>query len=129
MWRNLTLTRRQAAAAEGAEGEAEAETASLPPHPTVHVSDLQTVSSAIVEANATSGFVFRPSSVALLDVQRGANASAAAAVSPSKPAASGAGMAAGGGVGYDAGKVVCVEKNDTWTIVRDVIVLRGFYQS
>ena len=60
MWRNLTLTRRQAAAAEGAEGEAEAETASLPPHPTVHVSDLQTVSSAIVEANATSGFVFRP---------------------------------------------------------------------
>ena len=60
MWRNLTLTRRQAAAAEGAEDEAEAEAASLPPYPTVHVSDLQTVSSAIVEANATAGFVFRP---------------------------------------------------------------------
>ena len=59
MWRNLTLTRRQAAAAEGAEDEDEAEAASLPPYPTVHVSDLQTVSSAIVEANATAGFVFR----------------------------------------------------------------------
>ena len=47
MWRNLTLTRRQqAATAEGGDAEAEAELASLPPNPTVHVSDLQTVSSA-----------------------------------------------------------------------------------
>jgi hypothetical protein len=29
-------------------------------------------------------------------------------------------------MGYDAGKVVCVEKNDTWTIVGDVISLKRF---
>lgn len=78
MWANLTATRKQA-------DPDDADTASLPTYPTVQVSDLSTVSLAMVEANATEAFVFRPSSMALLDVQRGVNAS------------SGAGGAAGGG--------------------------------
>ena len=63
--------------------------ASLPTYPTVQVSDLQTVSLAMVEANATEAFVFRPSSMALLDVQRGVQGGVNA---------SGAGGAGGGGV-------------------------------
>lgn len=106
MWANLTATRQQAAQAEG--DEAVAAAAALPTYPTVQVSDLQTVSLAMVEANATEAFVFRPSSMALLDVQRGVNPSEAEAGGMRKPAGQmgirppAAGAAAGAVPGYEA---------------------------
>ena len=84
MWQNLSESRKKA-------GEAHAD--SMPNGPTVQVSDLQTMSRLLVEANKTDDVLFLPSSNALRRIQAlGGNQKARA-----RPAGgAGDGLAAGG---------------------------------